>query len=226
MRAPLTIVIPILNAQEELGDTLSSLMEGLHAGLIRELIVSDGGSDDDTLEIARMAGAEIIEGPKGRGGQLMRGAERASGEWLLFLHADTHLRQGWSDDVARFISHEEYAGYGRLEFRDAGLWGTVIAGGANFRSRLFGLPYGDQGLLISRSLYAQIGGYRDIPLMEDVAIAKLLKRRLKPCGFTARTSAARYQQAGYIRRVLHNWVLLGRYKLGADPQTLADSYRK
>jgi len=95
MSAPFSIIIPTLNAATQLPATLNALLPGVEAGLVRELIVSDGGSTDETLDIADDAGAEIITGPKGRGGQLRRGAEAARAEWLLFVHADTHLAPDW-----------------------------------------------------------------------------------------------------------------------------------
>jgi rSAM/selenodomain-associated transferase 2 len=225
MRAALSIVIPTLNAEAGLPLVFASLMEGLQAGLIRELIVTDGGSTDETCDMAHLAGAEVLTGPAGRGAQLSLGATASAGEWMLFLHADTELGVGWSSEVARFIATQTSAGYGALAFRDAGFWGRMTAFGANLRARWFGLPYGDQALLISRALYTEIGGYQEIALMEDVAIAKSLRGRLIPAGFQARTSAERYEKRGYLRQMMRNWTLLVRYKLGADPDDLARRYR-
>ncbi|MEY8098284.1 TIGR04283 family arsenosugar biosynthesis glycosyltransferase [Falsihalocynthiibacter sp. S25ZX9] len=226
MRAPLSIVIPTLNAGSELAPTLACLMEGLNAGLIRELVISDASSSDDTVEIAQLSGAEVVSGAVGRGAQLALGAAACSGEWLLFLHADSHLSEGWSAHVSRFIAQETDAGYGDLVLRDDAMMARMTARGANLRSRLFGLPYGDQTLLISRALYDEVGGYPDIPLMEDVALAKALKGRLKRGGFQSQTSAARYREQGYAKRSLRNLTTLLRYKLGADPKKLAQSYAK
>jgi rSAM/selenodomain-associated transferase 2 len=225
MRAALSIVIPTLNAEAGLPLVLSSLMEGLHAGLIRELVVSDGGSADETCAIARLAGAVVVTGAAGRGGQLARGAAATEGDWMLFLHADTELAAGWSAEVAQFVATQTLAGFGELAFRNAGLMARMTARGANLRATEFGLPYGDQALLISRGLYEEVGGYQELPLMEDVAMAKSLKGRLIPAGFQAITSPERYEKNGYVRQILRNWTLLARYRLGAAPEDLARRYR-
>ena len=225
MRAPLSIVIPTLNAEAELPACLATLMEGIDAGLIRELVVSDGGSNDATLSIASDVGAVVVSGAKGRGAQLIKGAEAAQGDWLLFLHADSQLSEGWSDVVAAHMSGNG-AGYFDLGFRAGGVMARVVAGWANLRSRLFGLPYGDQGLLVSRATYDAIGGYEDIPLMEDVAMARALRGRLTRLNVTVHTSAARYQNGGWLRRGSRNLWTLARYFMGVSPKVLAKAYDK
>lgn len=224
MRAPISIVIPTLNAAAELGPCLAALTEGLQAGLIRELIVSDGGSADGTLALAEAAGAVVVSGPAGRGAQLARGVAAAKGEWLLILHADTRLAPGWSDAVAAHLAGPERAGWFRLRFRGGGVPGRIVAGWANLRSRL-GLPYGDQGLLVPAALLARLGGYPALPLMEDVALARRLRGRLAPLASVAETSAARYLAEGWLRRGARNLWLLARYLAGADPVRLAREYR-
>ncbi|MCG6903459.1 MAG: TIGR04283 family arsenosugar biosynthesis glycosyltransferase [Rhodobacter sp.] len=225
MRAPVSIVIPTLNAGAELPETLASLGEGLQAGLIRELIISDGGSQDETLAVANAAGAEIIEGPAGRGGQLARGVAASAGGWLLVVHADTHLAPGWAEAVLKHLRDGSAdAAYFRLAFRSRGIAARLVAHWANLRSRLFGLPYGDQGLLIPRALYDQLGGYPDMPLMEDVAMARALRGRLRPLKATALTSAQRYKTRGWLRRGTRNLITLARYLAGTDPGKLARDY--
>jgi len=227
MRAPISIVIPTLNAAAALPATLVALGEGLEAGLIRELILSDGGSTDDIAGLADRAGALLVTGPAGRGGQLARGAAVAEGTWLMFLHADTHLAPGWGRAVLSHIcASADRAGYFRLAFRAQGMAPRLVAGWANLRARRLGLPYGDQGLLIQRALYDAVGGFADIPLMEDVAMAKALQGRLQPIAATARTSAARYQTEGWARRGARNLWTLARYRMGADPAVLAARYRR
>ncbi|WP_170764051.1 TIGR04283 family arsenosugar biosynthesis glycosyltransferase [Ruegeria lacuscaerulensis] len=224
MHAPISIVIPTLNAGEVLPATLQALMEGLHAGLIRELIVTDGGSTDSTLEIAEEAGAGIVTGKPSRGGQLRRGCASAKGDWLLVLHADTVLQDGWSKVVGEHLDTGKPAAF-RLSFGAKGFGPTWVAGWANLRSRVFGLPYGDQGLLVPRQTYLSAGGYQDQPLMEDVALVRalsgitLLKARVI-------TSADRYARAGWVRRGARNLWTLTRYFLGADPERLAQTYRR
>lgn len=224
MSAPISIVIPTLNAAAELPATLQALMEGLHAGLIRELIVSDGGSNDPTLEIADEAGAAIVTGAASRGGQLRRGCDAAQGDWLLILHADTELQAGWGDVVADHLPTGRPAAF-RLKFRAGGVGPFWVAGWANLRSRLFGLPYGDQGLLVRRSDYLSAGGFPDQPLMEDVALIRALPRAgILPAD--AITSAERYTRQGWLRRGARNLWTLTRYFLGADPEKLAQAYRR
>jgi len=224
MRAPVSIIIPTLNAASDLGQTLSCLMEGVEAGLVRDLVISDGGSSDDTLRLADEWGATCVTGPAGRGGQMARGAEAAQGRWLLFVHADTHLPEGWSKEVAQALDPDT-AYFGLLGFRDGGPAGRFVAGWANLRSKLFGLPYGDQTLLISKALYLSVGGYSDIPLMEDVDIARRLRDRLQPLEMRVLTCAKRYKHQGWINRGSKNLGLLVRYLRGSNPEDLAKLYR-
>lgn len=227
MRAPVSVVIPTLNEETGLPACLGALFEGVSAGVIRELIVADGGSSDGTLEIAEEAGAEVVSCAASRGGQLRAGADRAQGEWLLFVHADTVLSDGWSEAVESHLAQADGAGYFSLRFEKGGVAGRLVAGWANLRSRWFALPYGDQGLLISRQLYEALGGFADIPLMEDVALARQLgRRRLMRLDAQATTSPRKYQAQGWLRRGGRNlWTLL-RYLVGVSPETLAAAYRR
>ncbi|MFA3916122.1 TIGR04283 family arsenosugar biosynthesis glycosyltransferase [Ruegeria hyattellae] len=224
MVAKISIVIPTLDAADSLPACLEALFEGLTAGLIRELIVSDGGSQDATCAIADEAGAHVLTGPASRGGQLRRGCAGAKGEWLLVLHADTVLDRAWSQVVGDHIEVSGQGAYFRLGFRAGGFAPAWVAGWANLRSRLFGLPYGDQGLLVRRAVYERVGGYPDQPLMEDVALVRALPR-LSGLPVRATTSASRYR-AGWLRRGARNLWTLTRYFAGADPQKLAARYRR
>lgn len=226
MRAQLSIVIPTLNAEAALPATLDALLPGVGAGVIREVIVSDGGSRDRSRALAADAGAEFVVGAAGRGGQLARGAEAARGDWMLFLHADTHLPEAWVGAVCAHMARSGDAAAFRLGFRAEGFKARMVAGWANWRTRLFGLPYGDQGLLISRALYDAMGGFGDMPLMEDVAMARALKGRLVMLPETVSTDAVRYIQGGWLRRGTRNLWTLTRYLLGADPLVLARGYHK
>lgn len=225
MRAPLSVIIPTLDAADRLPGCLAALVEGLEAGMIREVIVSDGGSRDATRAIADAAGAQVVTGPASRGGQLRRGAEAAQGRWLLVLHADTVLPEGWTR-AARAQMRAGGAAAFRLSFDAAGVMPVLVAGWANLRSRLFGLPYGDQGLLIPKDLYEAAGGYPNIPLMEDVALARALKRRIALMPAAVTTGADRYARAGWLRRGALNLGTLARYLCGADPHRLAARYRR
>ncbi len=226
MRAPLSIVIPTRNAANVLPATLASLIEGLEAGLLREVVISDGESDDETDVLAEAAGCVWRSGALGRGTQLARGAAAAGGAWLLFLHADTRLAPGWSAVVGAHMDQSARAGYFRLRFDDGGMGGRMVAGWANLRAHLLGLPYGDQGLLISRGLYDTVGGFGPIPLMEDVAMARALRGRLRALDCTATTSATRYRTSGWLRRGAGNLWRQARFLAGADPARLSKGYER
>lgn len=218
--------MPTLDAAAGLAGAAAALIEGLQAGLIADLVVSDGGSTDGTVALAEALGATLVTGPASRGGQLARGVAASRGAWLLLLHADTELAPGWTAAVADHIArHPDRAAHFRLAFRAAGAAPRIVAVWANLRSRLFGLPYGDQGLLVSRALLDEVGGIPDIPLMEDVALARALRGRLRALPLTARTSAARYEHEGWTRRSLRNALTLARYLSGTPPERLARGYR-
>ena len=226
MSAPLSVVIPTLQAAGELPATLDALLEGAGSGLIGQLVLSDGGSTDATARIAEAAGAVWITGPPGRGGQLRRGVAAADRDWLLLLHADTQLPAGWPGRVLeRMNNRADRATAFTLRFRSRHPMARVTEGWARLRSDLLGLPYGDQGLLISRAALAAAGGVPDLPLMEDVALARRLRGRLVRDPMRVTTSAARYAAEGWGRRGARNLLLLARYGLGADPDALARAYR-
>ena len=224
MPALLSIVIPTLNSTNLISSTLLSLSEGIEANLIKELIISDGNSIDDIKKLSNEIGAVFIKGQKGRGIQLHRGAMKATGEWILFIHSDTVLPPGWATTFLKHIKDQENAGYCKLSFNDPSLMAKVMSFGANLRSSIFKLPYGDQGLLISKKLYNEIGGYPDLPLMEDVAIVKLLKQKIQLVPVTIKTSAFKYKRDGWLKRSINNITLLIRFKFGADPRELAKLY--
>lgn len=226
----LSLVIPTLNAARALPSCLAALRLGERAGLPHEIIVVDGGSADGTVALARQAGARVVDAERGRGTQLCAGGQAANGAWLLFLHADTILAGDWPGAVARFAadpSNRYRAAWCRLGFDDDRPAHRLIAAAATLRSRLFGLPYGDQALLIHRDYYRTIGEYPALPLMEDVALVRLIGRRnltLLP-GVTAITSAERYRRNGAVQRVVRNWICLGAYFLGVSPERIAGFYR-
>ncbi len=225
--APVSVVIPTLNAADSLGPCLGALGEALFDGVVREVILADGGSSDAIAEVAEEVGAVLITAPRGRGSQLSAGASAASGPWLLFLHADTVLSEGWAHAVQRHIAQcPDQAGWFRLAF-DCDRWAARrVAGWANWRSRWLGLPYGDQGLLVPRALYAAAGGFPEIPLMEDVALVRRLRGRLRPLEAVAVTSAERYLRDGWARRGWRNLGTLARYFLGVPPERLVEWYRR
>lgn len=227
MSAPVSIIIPTLNAADQIGPTLGAIAQALFEGLIREVILADGGSTDAISEIAEASGARLVTAPPGRGSQLAAGAQAATGDWLLFLHADTVVQTGWVEAVRHHIALGPVkAGYFKLRFDSPHPMAGTTASWANLRSRLFALPYGDQGLLIHRALYARAGGYPPIPLMEDVVLARNLRGKLREMDAVALTSAAKYDAEGWLIRGGKNLLTLTRYLLGASPEDLARSYSR
>ncbi|MCP5086899.1 MAG: glycosyltransferase [Rhodobacteraceae bacterium] len=224
MSAPLSIVIPTLNSAATLGPVLASAFVAMEAGLLKQVIIADGGSDDGIEGVAGDVGAQLVTSTHGRGRQMAAGAKVARGDWLLFLHADTVLSDGWAGAVQAHINNCEHAGYFRLAFDAEGFAPRFVAGWANLRSRLFGLPYGDQGMLISRQLYHDVGGFPDLPLMEDVAMARALRGQFRLLPAVATTSAQRFQKDGWVRRGRRNLVTLLMYFLGWSPEVLAQRY--
>lgn len=215
-------VVPTLNAAGTLAQTIASIRDG-----VRQIVVSDGGSTDRTREIAQKCGAEFVEGAPGRGGQLRRGAMAATFEWLLFLHADTRLEPGWPALAhAALAGQPRRAGYFRFALDDDAPEARRLERIVAWRSRALGLPYGDQGLLVHRDHYAALGGFRDMPLMEDVDLVRRIGRRnLVAIDAKAATSAARFRRDGYVRRSARNLICLGLYFAGVSPAAIERIYR-
>jgi rSAM/selenodomain-associated transferase 2 len=228
MSPPLSIIIPALDAAASLPATLAALGEGWERRLVREVLMVDGGSHDGTAGIAETGGARVVATSRGRGNQLVAGAAAATGEWLLFLHADTRLRRGWADAVGAFIGVPENArraAYLRYRLDDPAAAARRLEALVSWRCRVLALPYGDQGLLIARRFYDELGGFRPLPLMEDVEFARRIGRRaLVPLAADAVTSAARYREGGYIARPLRNLGCLMLYFLGLPPRVLVRLY--
>ena len=225
MSAPISIVIPTLDATATLGPCLAALTPGLFDGLVAELILADGGSSDGIEALAEEAGAILLRAPRGRGAQLAAGCATARAPWLLVLHADTRLSPDWPAAVAAHLRDTpDRAGWFRLRFDTRARAGGLVAGWANLRARLFGLPYGDQGLLVRRDLYRAAGGFPAIPLMEDVALVRRL--RLAPLDAVATTSAARYERDGWLARGWRNLTTLALWYAGVAPERLARRYAR
>ncbi len=214
----LSVVIPTLNAAATLGPCLAAVAEA------DEIVVVDGGSTDGTGALARSHGARLVQSPRGRGIQLAAGAAAARGDWLLFLHADTRLAPGWRQAAERHsaTSPDKAACFRfRLDARERRA--RLVEAGVALRVRALGLPYGDQGLLLSRRLYDEVGGYRPLPLMEDVDLV----RRLGPIerlAVEAVTSAERWRRDGWLRRSARNLVCLACYRFGMSPERVARLY--
>ena len=221
-RPRLSVVIPALNAAEGLAATLAALDPA------DEIIVVDGGSRDGTAALARDLGARVVETAPGRGGQLAAGADAATAEWLLFLHADTVLSPGWRAVAAGRLSQPDAAARAacfRFALDDEAPQARRLEGWVAWRVAALALPYGDQGLLIHRSLYDRVGGYRPLPLMEDVDLVRRLgRRRLTVLDADAVTSARRWRQDGWLARSARNLLCRALFYAGVPAQRIARLY--
>jgi rSAM/selenodomain-associated transferase 2 len=210
---------------------LAALVPATVQGLICEVIIADGGSSDETADIADVAGATFIRAEKGRGFQLAAGSELARSDWLLFLHADTVLQAGWEQEAAAFMERVDMgmrplsAAAFSFALDDFGTMPRMLEAMVGWRCALFKFPYGDQGLLIPKHLYASLGGYRPMPLMEDVDLVRRLGRqRLVILRSKAITSAERYKREGYFPRMVRNTACLSLYYLHVPPGRLVRLY--
>lgn len=219
----LTIIVPTLDEEEELAANLPGALAAAD-----EVVVSDGGSRDATISIAEALGARVVTGLAGRGGQLNRGAAIARGEGLLFLHADTRLPPGGANAVRAALA-AGYEGGGFLLQYDVDrpvfrLMRTLIA----LRTRLSGLPLGDQGQFVRATVFAELEGFRDWPILEDLDFARRLRRRGRSTVLpaTVTTSARRYVQRGLARTAVTNWLIWSLFWAGISPERLARLYRQ
>jgi rSAM/selenodomain-associated transferase 2 len=222
----LSVVVPTLNAGATLAQTLASL-ENAVGSIPYEVVVADSSSVDTTVVIARRAGVKLVVSPRGRGRQLAIGAENASGDWILFLHADTRLSPDWPSAARRFMddpANLERAAVFRLGIDSPDPAARRLERMVRWRCRRLGLPYGDQGLLIRNAFYRALGGFSPLPLMEDVDLVRRIGRgRLVHLDCTATTSAARYR-SGFIRRSTRNLLCLALYFAGVPPRLIARLY--
>ena len=188
----------------------------------------DGGSVDETAELAAGMGAQVTTAQRGRGPQLLAGAEAARRHWLLFLHADTKLDPGWNEAVEAFRANSVNNGKAavfRFVLDDPSHQARRLERMVAWRVRWLALPYGDQGLLIHRDFYNAIGGFRPMPLMEDVDIARRIGRaRLVVLPVAARTSAARWRKDGWLIRSFRNLGCLALYFVGVSPRFIKRLY--
>ena len=217
----MTVVIPTLNAASVLPGALAAL------GGQAAIVVADGGSTDQTLEIAHAAGAVVVTGPRGRGVQVAAGIAAARSSWLLLLHADTQLSPGWTAVAAAHMRGAPgRAGYFRFALDSADPRARRLERAVAWRCRVLALPYGDQGLLIARDVLEAAGGVRPLPLMEDVdLIRRLGRRRLASLPAAAVTSAARWERDGWRRRSARNLACLALWSVGVPPSWIARFYQ-
>ncbi|MBK5257075.1 MAG: TIGR04283 family arsenosugar biosynthesis glycosyltransferase [Vicinamibacteria bacterium] len=222
----LSIIVPVLNEAMELPRLLQDLASIMERG--SEVIVADGGSSDDSAAIAQRFGCTVESSPRGRARQMNAGAKRATGDALLFLHADTRLPDDAVTLVANALENGRHA-WGRFDVRidGAGAMLRLVAWMMNGRSRLTSIATGDQAIFVTRAAFDEVRGFPDQPLMEDVELSKRLRRVSPPACITERvsTSARRWEARGVWRTILLMWRLRFDYWRGVPPSVLAEAYR-
>jgi len=223
MTLPISIIIPVYNEAGTIATTLEQLIP--HPG--EEILVVDGGSTDQTRDIAASFPVQLLSSPAGRGVQQHLGALAARGEILLFLHADTLLPGNWTTHVLEILARPRTAaGAFRLGIDSQEKGFRLIEFGANLRSHLLQKPYGDQALFMLRETYFQAGGFPDWPLMEDVALVRQLRKigRIRLARARVTTSARRWKRLGLVRTTLRNQLIQVASLLGISPGRLARWY--
>ena len=219
----ISVIVPTLNEQACLAATLDAL--ALACG--DELIVVDAGSTDDTPDVARRYTSRFYQGPRGRARQMNHGARHARGDALLFLHADTLLPADGLEAARRALQQPGTVGGAfRLTITPATPALRLVAWGTNLRSRFGGLPYGDQALFVWRRVFEKLGGYDDVPLMEDIRLVQALRRRgrLTILPQAVATSGRRWQRNGVLFTTARNIVLMTLYFCGVQPAALKRWY--
>ncbi len=220
-----SVIIPAVNEGVTIGAAIASAWS---AGA-EEVIVVDGGSQDETIREARQQGAAVVTTGRGRALQQNAGAAQARGEVLLFLHADSRLTPSCLSQIRAALAVHAGPVLGAFhQTVDAPGWRyRLLERGNGWRVRLLGLAYGDQGLFVRRSWFDRVGGFPEVPLLEDL----MLSRRARSVGPLLLlpgpliTSARRWQRHGVVQQTLRNWSIVARYFLGADPATLRSSYQ-
>ncbi|MDG2072553.1 MAG: TIGR04283 family arsenosugar biosynthesis glycosyltransferase [Pseudomonadales bacterium] len=217
--ATTTVIIPVLNEAPHIEKLLAPL-----TGI--DVIIVDGGSTDNTLALLTAFKAKVIQGSTGRARQMNAGAAEATGDILIFLHADTRLPEGWQNNLRDFADSKKVWGRFNLQFDETTPAFSVLAFMMNWRSRLTGICTGDQAIFVRRSAFDKLNGFADIPLMEDIDISRRLRRESWPhcVPDKATTSARRWRARGLIRTVLHMWWYRLQYFFGVSPERLVKSY--
>jgi rSAM/selenodomain-associated transferase 2 len=218
----ISVIIPTLNEADTIGETIRSL----RAQQPCEILVVDGGSGDGTLVAARQAD-QVLQSPRGRAAQMNAGAARASGDTLLFLHADCTLEPGALDGAVSILARRSVvAGCYTMSVRGSGWLFRAIDVCATGRVRLTGLAYGDQGLFVRRSKFERLGGFPAVPFLEDVYMSDLLRRHGRIVVSRRRifVSPRRWRRIGLVRQTLRNWTLTALAAAGIPPHQLATYY--
>ena len=224
----ISVIIPTLNEEKVLSRTLAQTST-LN---FDEIVVADGGSTDRTLQMAeafcaRAPHTRIVAAPRGRARQLNAGAEASRGEILVFLHADTQLPNDAREVIETALATHQFVG-GRFDVRfdHPSVWGPIIGAMMNWRSRISGISTGDQAIFVRRQIFEQVGGFADIPLMEDIDFSRRLKRigRAAPLRSQVVTSFRRWERNGPIRTILLMWTLRFLYWTGVSPHRLQHFY--
>jgi rSAM/selenodomain-associated transferase 2 len=213
-----SVIIPSLNEAAVIAAAIQSA-----AGA--EVIVSDGGSTDGTIDVARRHGARVIEGESMRARQMNAAVSEATGDALIFLHADTVLPAGALEAVGNALDTGTVFGGFRIAFLEPGLEG--IARAINTRTKWTRAPWGDQAQFIRRSTFLEAKGFQEMPIMEDYELARRMKRagRTTILPLAVRTSGRRFLDKGFVRTAVTNWTIIAAYHLGISPQRLANWYR-
>jgi len=218
----LSVIIPGINEEDTIPQVISSVQSDSH----HEIIYVDGGSEDSSPHVAGSLGAKVATSLPGRAKQLNMGADLSSGDTLLFLHADSLLPSLYSAAISSCLQ-KNLAGAFSLKFQPTSIPLTIIESLANLRSRLFGLPYGDQGLFLKKDSFQALEGFRDMPLLEDLDLVRRIKQNgeLETVGDKIVTSSRRYQDKGPFTTSLTNQFILLAWKAGWSEDKLADLYR-
>ena len=215
----ISIIIPVYRD----ADALAAVLEATDFGGAEVIVAAAEG--DLSLAALRAARADLqwVDAPRGRARQMNAGAALAHGDWLLFLHADTRLPLGWRSAVVRADADARMnLGCFRFALDSSSLAARVIESGVRLRVRVFGLPFGDQALFVRREAFAELGGYNDLPIMEDVDLVRRLREtgRLYTASEEAVTSARRWEEDGWLRRTARHLSLIVRYFAGVHPERL------